>query len=137
MFFFLSFIYVFFIHSFVFDLLHKQVDIMKRLHHPNILRLYELFDCPTHMILILELLNGGELFDKIVEMQHFSEKQASDVIKSVLSALVHMHSVRERERERKRKRKRKRERERERVCVCVCVWFVQKKKITKNKNKQI
>ena len=41
------------------ELVSTEVKIMKNLKHPNILRLYELFDSDTRFILILELLSGG------------------------------------------------------------------------------
>lgn len=40
---------------------------------------------------VLELLTGGELFDRIVKKGSYSEKEASEVIKSVTSALQYLH----------------------------------------------
>lgn len=43
------------------------------------------------MYMVLELLTGGELFDRIVKKGSYSEKEASEVIKSVTSALQYLH----------------------------------------------
>lgn len=39
----------------------------------------------------MELAEGGELFDKIVQSQRFSERKAADTIKKMLSAIKHLH----------------------------------------------
>jgi len=42
--------------------------------------------------IIMENISGGELFEKIVELTHYSEKQASKIISQVLSGVEHLHS---------------------------------------------
>jgi len=42
----------------------------------------------------MEIINGGELFEKIVELTHYSEKEASEIIKQVLSGIAHLHEKR-------------------------------------------
>ena len=44
-----------------------EIDILKKLDHPNILKLYEFFQDQKRYFLVTELCNGGELFDKIAE----------------------------------------------------------------------
>lgn len=51
----------------------NEIDILKCLDHPNILKLYEFFQDQKRYFLVTELCNGGELFDKIAEEQYFSE----------------------------------------------------------------
>ena len=45
----------------------NEIDILKCLDHPNILKLYEFFQDQKRYFLVTELCNGGELFDKIAE----------------------------------------------------------------------
>lgn len=45
----------------------NEIDILKQLDHPNILKLYEFFQDQKRYFLVTELCNGGELFDKIAE----------------------------------------------------------------------
>lgn len=61
--------------------------------HPNIVFLDEVFESEHNVFLVMELITGGELFDKIVELQSYSEKDASRVVKHILSAVDHIHSL--------------------------------------------
>jgi len=65
---------------------------MQKLRHPGIVQLIEVFDHTEHFYLILELVKGGELFDKIVEKGFYSEKDAADVVKQILQAVEYMHA---------------------------------------------
>ena len=49
--------------------------------HPNILKLYEYFEDKTNVYLVTELCTGGELFDKIIEFEHFDEDYAAKIFK--------------------------------------------------------
>ena len=71
--------------------LDREIEIMKSLNHPNIIRLYDMFDRETELDLVLELASGGELLDKIINAGNFSEADTINVLKQVLSALVEMH----------------------------------------------
>lgn len=44
----------------------QEVLILARLHHPNIVKLYEVYETPGAMYLIMELLSGGELYTRLV-----------------------------------------------------------------------
>jgi calcium-dependent protein kinase len=72
--------------------LKYEIDILKNLDHPNIVKLFEVFEDRNFMYLVTELCSGGELFDEIVARKHFTEKDAASVIKQVLSAVSYCHS---------------------------------------------
>jgi len=72
--------------------LSYEIDILKNLDHPNILRLYEVFEDSKYIYLVTELCNGGELFDEIVSRSRFGERDAAGVIKQLLSAISYCHS---------------------------------------------
>jgi len=72
-------------------LLQREIDIMKRLKHPNIITLYDVFDDPEHISLVLEFVSGGELYDEIVKRGSFTEADACNVLRQVLSATAYLH----------------------------------------------
>ncbi len=65
----------------VFFIIFFKVD------HPNIVKLYEVYDEKTKLYMVLEMMTGGELFDRIVEKETYSEKEAADVIKPIVDAI--------------------------------------------------
>ena len=72
--------------------LNREIQIMMSLSHPNVIRLLDIFDRETELDLVLELASGGELLDKIINRGSFSEADAIDVLKQVLSAVADFHS---------------------------------------------
>ncbi|XP_043566467.1 calcium/calmodulin-dependent protein kinase type IV isoform X2 [Chiloscyllium plagiosum] len=55
------------------------------------IRLKEIFETLTEINLVLELVTGGELFDRIVEKGYYSEKDAASAVKQVLEAVAYLH----------------------------------------------
>lgn len=51
----------------------NEIYIMRMLQHPNIIKLYEVYEGDYHIYLVLELLKGGELFDRIISAGPYSE----------------------------------------------------------------
>lgn len=69
----------------------REVAIMHVLSHPNVIQLYEVFYEPKTVTLVMELVSGGELFDRIVDKGSYSEKDAAGVVAQLCSALGYMH----------------------------------------------
>ncbi|CAJ1959962.1 unnamed protein product [Cylindrotheca closterium] len=61
--------------------------------HPHICSLHENFDEAQHYALILDLINGGELFDRLVENGAYSELDASRLMREVVSAINFLHGI--------------------------------------------
>jgi calcium/calmodulin-dependent protein kinase I len=72
-------------------LLEREILIMKDLSHPGLIGLKEAFMGDKVIYLVLELVRGGELFDRIIANEFFREKDASFVSKQLLEALSYMH----------------------------------------------
>lgn len=72
-------------------LLKREIQIMKQLDHPNILKLYEVYEDDEKFYLVMELVQGKELFDKIVERGQYSEKDAAHIVRQILSAVEYLH----------------------------------------------
>ncbi|CAK83286.1 unnamed protein product (macronuclear) [Paramecium tetraurelia] len=69
----------------------NEVTILKQLDHPNIVKLYELFQDKSSYYLITEYLEGGELLQRISEYKTFTEKIAAEFLKQILSAVMYCH----------------------------------------------
>ena len=60
--------------------------------HPHIIKLYAVYEDAKYFHIVMELCEGGELFDRIVEKLYFSEQEAAFHFKNMLSALNHLHT---------------------------------------------
>ena len=70
-----------------------EVEAMKRLSdHDSFVKLYEFFDEADKYMLVIELISGGELFDRIVEKEKYTEREARRVIKQLTEAMSYSHS---------------------------------------------
>ena len=56
------------------EALQLECDTMMKVDHDNIVKLKEIFDNDKKFYMVLEICSGGELFDRIVEVEHYSEK---------------------------------------------------------------
>lgn len=68
-----------------------EVEIMMRLNHPSILRLFDYFEDKKHVYLVLELCSGGELFDRIIEKKYYDETEARQIFKQIIKAIYYCH----------------------------------------------
>jgi len=73
-------------------LLGREIDIMKKVQHRNVLRLIEIYETDNNLSLVMELVNGGELFYKIVDKGSYSEREARDIIKQLVEGVDYLHS---------------------------------------------
>jgi calcium/calmodulin-dependent protein kinase I len=73
------------------DMIQSEVEILKKITHPNIVLLKDLFETPTHIYLVMELVTGGELFDRIVDRGSYSEKDASKIVRDILNSVHYLH----------------------------------------------
>ncbi|KAF8820428.1 calcium-dependent protein kinase CDPK2B [Cardiosporidium cionae] len=74
------------------DRFRSEISIMKALDHPNIIKLFQTYEDHRSIYLVMELCQGGELFDRIIEKGHFTERHAAILMKQIFSALHYLHS---------------------------------------------
>lgn len=72
----------------------REINIMKELDHPNVVRLYETFQDARKIYLVMELCNGGELFDRIIEEAPtgFDELKAATYVRQMIASLCYIHA---------------------------------------------
>ena len=67
--------------------LEQEISTMKAVSHPSCVLLHEVYDEPNKTYLVLDLITGGTVMDRIIAIDHFSEKDAASVTADVLSAV--------------------------------------------------
>jgi calcium/calmodulin-dependent protein kinase I len=71
--------------------LKMEIQILQFTNHPNIVSVREVFYCRNYVYLIMELMTGGELFDRIVMKDHYSENEAKNALKQIVIAIKYCH----------------------------------------------
>ncbi|XP_030379319.1 ribosomal protein S6 kinase 2 beta [Scaptodrosophila lebanonensis] len=70
----------------------EEVEIMLRYgNHPNIVTLYSVYEDTSSAYLVMELLKGGELLDRILAVGQMCESEASAVLRTIASAVAYLH----------------------------------------------
>ena len=73
----------------------REINILVKMDHPNIIKLYDVFESQNSLYLIMEECHGGELFDRILKRiesnEMYSEKEACEIIQQVMSAIEYCH----------------------------------------------
>ena len=73
--------------------LMDEVNILKNLDHPNIVKVFEVIQDSRYLNIVMEYCSGGELFDKIKGTNGFSENIAAKYMLDIVSAVKYCHSV--------------------------------------------
>merc|ERR1719253_1495711 len=69
-----------------------EVEIFLCMDHPHVTRLYDVFESEDQLHLVMECMEGGELFDRVTELKRFGESDAADAVYQMLLALNYIHS---------------------------------------------
>ena len=73
------------------DMFLNEINILKQMDHPNIVKLFEFYEDNTHFHLVTEYVAGGELFDYIISTKRLSECIAANFMRQILSAIAYCH----------------------------------------------
>ena len=73
--------------------LQNEIDILKQVDHPNIVKLHDVYEDEKYFFLIMELMTGGELFDQILTKEKFTEQEARDIVAPIFDALIYCHAM--------------------------------------------
>ncbi|XP_066999104.2 ribosomal protein S6 kinase 2 beta isoform X2 [Anabrus simplex] len=70
----------------------EEVEILLRWgHHPNIVTLRDVYEDDRSVYLVMELMRGGELLDRILRLKYFSEREASAVMHVIVTTVQYLH----------------------------------------------
>lgn len=72
--------------------IRREVELMMKLHHPNILGVYDFFENDELFLMCLDIARGGSLFDRIVKKKRFAEHEAREILRKLVEAIHYMHS---------------------------------------------
>ncbi|XP_020640438.3 death-associated protein kinase 2 isoform X1 [Pogona vitticeps] len=72
--------------------IEREVNILQQILHANIIQLHDVYENKTDVVLILELVSGGELFDFLAQKESLSEEEATQFIKQILDGVHYLHA---------------------------------------------
>jgi len=73
------------------EILHSEVDTLRALRHPNVINLKESYEDSYQLVMVLELLQGGELLEHLKSVKHYSEQKAAQLFRQIADAVYFMH----------------------------------------------
>lgn len=77
----------------ILDQFNIEISVLKSLNHPNIIKLIDSFETKDRIYMVMEHMEGGELFDYVVKKGTLSEEEASVIVRQIISAVDHMHNL--------------------------------------------
>jgi serine/threonine protein kinase len=72
-------------------MIKNEIMALRKVIHPGVIRLYEIIQEKERLILVMELVNGGDLYQLIKETKKIPEKSAAHMLKGAAEALNEMH----------------------------------------------
>jgi len=72
--------------------MRSEIEIMKMTDHPHIVKLYEVIEDALFIYLVMEVCQGGELYDYIVNHKHVNERKASKLFRQLLLSIKYLQS---------------------------------------------
>jgi serine/threonine protein kinase len=69
----------------------NEVAILQSLVHRTIVQLVDFYEEKDYFFMVMEYMTGGDVFDRIVDMNHYTERDARDLVKILLKAVKFMH----------------------------------------------
>ena len=69
-----------------------EIDILRKISHPNITNIFEIYEDSRKYYIMMEFLEGGELFEAITSAGSFNELSAAKIMRQLLNAINYLHS---------------------------------------------
>ncbi|EQC29687.1 CAMK protein kinase [Saprolegnia diclina VS20] len=71
--------------------MQNELEVLKVLHHPHILNVHAIFAEGSQLYIVCDLVEGGDVFDRLVAKESYSEREARDLIKTLLETIAYCH----------------------------------------------
>lgn len=68
-----------------------ETNLMKKLNHPSITKILEVFETDKYILIIMEYINGGNLYSFVKKRRHLTEKTAKFLFKQIIQGIKYMH----------------------------------------------
>ncbi|SNX87916.1 related to calmodulin-dependent protein kinase [Melanopsichium pennsylvanicum] len=72
-------------------MLKEEITILGKVQHPNVIKMWDLYETKEGVFIVTDLCRGGELFDRLVERVHYNELDARHIMKQVLEGVAYLH----------------------------------------------
>ena len=73
-------------------MLESECEVLKEVNHPNIVRLFEIYNTEEYLILVMEYIDGGEMLEKLKVSERYNERDAAGIVEKIAEALQYIHS---------------------------------------------
>jgi serine/threonine protein kinase len=70
-----------------------EIEIMKRIRHPNVVSMYELYEAPKCLWIILELVEGGDLLQFLTQQPKLTERMVAKFMEQIFKGVHYLHSL--------------------------------------------
>ena len=74
-------------------LIENELDILRQVDHPNIIKYYETYNDGEYLHIVTELCTGGDLLERIRQRKKFTEAEAAKIMEKILTAISFLHNL--------------------------------------------
>ena len=70
-----------------------ELVVLRKIRHPNIVSLHDIYESKDELFIITDLATGGELFDQLLHKGSYTEEDAANLIKQILEGVAYLHDL--------------------------------------------
>ena len=74
-----------------YERMSREIRILRQLHHPYLIQLYDIYESTTSLYFVTEYANGGELYDYIVQKKKLPEIEACHLFHQLVLGIQYLH----------------------------------------------
>ena len=70
----------------------NEIQVMRKVYHPNCIELHNVYESANHIYIVMEFVRGGELLDRIINKEHYTELEAAKCFSQIMCAIEYLHA---------------------------------------------